>query len=159
LFKKICRFCNVFELKPHNETSCFTKFLSQIWRYVQDTCEICAREETRRRNKFWNAKHWNRSEYQKCRVVFSLPLLVSMKCRRVFRSREENRRQKCVERYKITKCFSNDLSRFWYLCYEKIFFLEDNFIYYMFISSMFRSFHLMKYYANLRKSRTIGHKY
>lgn len=34
-------------------------------------------EETRRRNKFWNVKHRNRPEYQKCRVVFSLPLLGS----------------------------------------------------------------------------------
>lgn len=65
-------------------------------------------EETRRRNKFRNVKHRNRPEYQKCRVVFGLPLLVPSKRRRVSCSGEENRRQKCAERYKMTKCFLND---------------------------------------------------
>lgn len=50
-------------------------------------CEIFIRyvvcEETRRRNKFWNVKHRNRPEYQKCRVVFGLSLLVPRKRRRV----------------------------------------------------------------------------
>jgi len=96
-------------------------------------CKILVRyvacEETRRRNKFWNVKHRNRPEYQKCRVVFGLPLLVPTKRRRVFCSEEENRHQKCVERYKMTKCFLNDLYRLWYFCIRKIFFLR-NLIYY-----------------------------
>lgn len=45
------------------------------------------------------------------------------KCRRVFRSGEENRRQKCVEWYEMTKCFSNDSYRLWYFCMvKKVFF-------------------------------------
>jgi len=47
---------------------------------------------------------------------------------------------------KMTKCFSNNLSRFFGILLRKnIFFLEDNSIYYMFILLMFCSFHLMKY--------------
>jgi len=46
----------------------------------------------------------------------------------------------------MTKCFSNNLSRFFGILLRKnIFFLEDNSIYYMFILLMFCSFHLMKY--------------
>lgn len=92
-------------------------------------CKILVRyvtcEETRRRNNFWNVKHRNRSEYQKCRVVFGLPLLVPGKRRRVFRNGKENRHQKCVERYKMTKCFSNDSCRLWNFCIVEIFFLGN----------------------------------
>lgn len=88
-------------------------------------CKILVRyvtcEETKRRNNFWNVKHRNRLKYQKCRVVFGLSLLVPGKCRRVFRSGKENRHQKCVERYKMTKCFSNDSCRLRYFCIVKIF--------------------------------------
>lgn len=127
-------------------------------------CEILIRyvvcEETRRRNKFWNVKHRNRPEYPKCRVVFGLPLLVPRKRRRVFRSGEENRHQKCVERYKMTKCFLNDSCRLWYFCIAKIFFfLEDNSIYHISVLSMFHFFSFNKEYVNLRNLRTVCYKY
>lgn len=86
-------------------------------------------------------------------MVFGLSLLVPGKRRRVFRSGKENRHQKCVERYKMTKCFSNDSCRLFLRSKNILREQIDNSVYRVYIITFTLSIELR--YANERNCREI----
>jgi len=82
-------------------------------------------EETGRRNNFRYVKHRNRPEYQKCRAVFGFSFDSGREQSRgeFPGDGEENRRQKCAERYNTAKCSANDPRHF---CPVEMFFLPSS---------------------------------